>query len=411
MSKYSTTEQQQKQKPQEKEKKQQQQQQLQRITQFCEYHASNNTPIVLLTSGGTCAELEVNSVRCIDNFSTGQRGARSVEAFLKYGYAVLFLQREGSVEPFVNRILQLLQAKRWDMHLIRQLFGLDRSPNGTTSHNFSLQLNPTLQQNNQLRQTIQDIQKYGNSNKLHTILFRTVDQYLELLELACCTLQRTFGSTQNVSLCCVYLAAAVSDFYVPLEERSVHKMDSRANDGSVVLNLHPVPKVMGRVLSEWIPNAFLVSFKLETDMNVLFTKARLAMERYGSNVVVVNELHSRQRQVWLVDDSKQGEPYRIEKNENDDEKDMEDMIVREIIERHYEFISISGLQVPKDVVLSTVTDPESKSSNIVSFSKHIHSLVQSKEFLATVLEVSGTVMGAFLSYYLSGWLKPRSRRQ
>lgn len=39
-------------------------------------------------------------VRFIDNFSTGSRGSKSAECFLSEGYAVIFLHRKGSLEPF-----------------------------------------------------------------------------------------------------------------------------------------------------------------------------------------------------------------------------------------------------------------------------------------------------------------------
>jgi phosphopantothenate-cysteine ligase len=37
----------------------------------------------LVTSGGTSVPLELNTVRSIENFSTGTRGARSAEFFIK----------------------------------------------------------------------------------------------------------------------------------------------------------------------------------------------------------------------------------------------------------------------------------------------------------------------------------------
>ncbi len=37
----------------------------------------------------------------------------------------------------------------------------------------------------------------------------------------------------------------------------------------------------------------MISFKLETDMNILMHKAEHAMKKYGMNVVVANELHTR----------------------------------------------------------------------------------------------------------------------
>lgn len=60
----------------------------------------NRNKIVLVTSGGTTVPLENNTVRFIDNFSAGTRGASSAEQFLKNGYSVIFLHREFSLTPF-----------------------------------------------------------------------------------------------------------------------------------------------------------------------------------------------------------------------------------------------------------------------------------------------------------------------
>jgi len=57
--------------------------------------------LVCITSGGTTVPLERNCVRFIDNFSRGNRGAFSAESFLEAGYAVIFLTRAGSAQPFV----------------------------------------------------------------------------------------------------------------------------------------------------------------------------------------------------------------------------------------------------------------------------------------------------------------------
>ena len=60
----------------------------------------NNMPIVFITSGGTSVPLEKNTVRSVENFSTGTRGARSAEYFLKAGFPVIFFHREGTMCPF-----------------------------------------------------------------------------------------------------------------------------------------------------------------------------------------------------------------------------------------------------------------------------------------------------------------------
>ena len=41
-------------------------------------------------------------MRFIDNFSTGSRGSKSVECFLEDKYAVIFMHRKGSIEPFAQ---------------------------------------------------------------------------------------------------------------------------------------------------------------------------------------------------------------------------------------------------------------------------------------------------------------------
>lgn len=44
--------------------------------------------------------LEKNTVRSIENFSTGLRGALSAEEFLKKGYEVIYLHRDNAILPF-----------------------------------------------------------------------------------------------------------------------------------------------------------------------------------------------------------------------------------------------------------------------------------------------------------------------
>ena len=53
-----------------------------------------------MTSGGTTVPLERQTVRFIDNFSAGTRGATSAEYFLEAGYAVIFLHRQFSLLPY-----------------------------------------------------------------------------------------------------------------------------------------------------------------------------------------------------------------------------------------------------------------------------------------------------------------------
>jgi phosphopantothenate-cysteine ligase len=76
-----------------------------------------------------------------------------------------------------------------------------------------------------------------------------------------------------------------------------HKIQSRA--GSLQLELQQVPKMLGLLLEDWCPQAFLVSFKLETDPSLLEKKARGALAAYGHHMVVANLLASRHRLVLV----------------------------------------------------------------------------------------------------------------
>ena len=70
-----------------------------------------------MTSGGTTVPLEKNTVRFIDNFSTGTRGAVGAEYpcfyiliryFLHYGYYVIFLYRESTKRPYRSEVDEYL---------------------------------------------------------------------------------------------------------------------------------------------------------------------------------------------------------------------------------------------------------------------------------------------------------------
>ncbi|KAI8128195.1 Phosphopantothenate--cysteine ligase [Lucilia cuprina] len=57
-----------------------------------------------------------------------------------------------------------------------------------------------------------------------------------------------------------------------------HKMQS--GEGAPTISLQLVPKMLAPLVSLWVPHAFVVSFKLETDENLLITKARDSLSKY-----------------------------------------------------------------------------------------------------------------------------------
>lgn len=67
-----------------------------------------------------------------------------------------------------------------------------------------------------------------------------------------------------------------------------------------------VPKVLKPMVQQWAPEGFVVSFKLETDINLLIPKAEAALERYGHQIVIANDLQTRKDKVCFVTSSSVG---------------------------------------------------------------------------------------------------------
>jgi phosphopantothenate-cysteine ligase len=296
---------------------------------FIVQHATHHRPIAFVSSGGTAADLEVHSVRCLDNFSTGLRGAVSVEEFLARGYAVVHLWRRGSASPFARVLSQHLGIESANHGLnvesLGRLFAIegeddddelvktvlegerdpwltDSTPQAVTYEEVKrpskdvVSLNRGLVYSTRVHKALRERSAALQEGRLLTIPFRTVEEYIAKLQIC------AEGLDVCQSLTIFYLAAAVSDFYVPRSERSEHKIQSKDNSGEdgLVLKLKPVPKVIGMLRKTWAPGAFVVSFKLETDPDILRTKAERAVERYGCHMVIGNLLQSRHEKVFLL---------------------------------------------------------------------------------------------------------------
>ncbi|WFD01951.1 phosphopantothenate--cysteine ligase (ATP) [Malassezia obtusa] len=91
----------------------------------------------------------------------------------------------------------------------------------------------------------------------------------------------------------------VSDFFIPMDRMAEHKIQS--SDGALHLTMEPVPKVLSSLVREWVPDAYVVSFKLETDDNLIIPKAEKSLERYGHQLVIGNDLARRKTEVVLVE--------------------------------------------------------------------------------------------------------------
>ncbi|CCK71609.1 uncharacterized protein KNAG_0H01950 [Huiozyma naganishii CBS 8797] len=284
-------------------------------------HLVGRDKIVLVTSGGTTVPLENNTVRFIDNFSAGTRGSSSAEQFLLNGYSVIFLHREFSLTPF-NRSFQ--------------------NNNKTSFLDFIDDKGKVKDQYFQQFHKCKILyDKYLNKDrKLLLLPFTTVNQYLWSL--------RGIGQLLDYNGCLFYLAAAVSDFFVPFSKLPKHKIQSRdysldgdsnsggsntmtTADGKLIVNLDPVPKFLSRLVKSWASQAMIVSFKLETDEQILLDKAKYALNRYNHQLVIGNLLQTRSSEVvFVVPHVPEGYWIRSQKPH----KSIEEDIVPEVVKLH-----------------------------------------------------------------------------
>lgn len=247
-----------------------------KIKRFVQIHKDNGTRVALVTSGGTTVPLEHNTVRFVDNFSAGTRGSTSAEYFLKQDYAVIFLHRYKSLEPF---------SRRFPATTLLDMLEID-----SDNQKNSIKIIPS-----KVSEVLPVLKAYHafKEEKLLMVPFTTLPEYLHLLR----NTSEILSTIDKQAL--LYLAAAVSDFYVPSSQMVTHKIQSV--NGPLHLQLELVPKVLQPLVVNWVPNAFVVSFKLETDESLLIPKSKAALERYGHSVVVANELHSRKYKVVIVE--------------------------------------------------------------------------------------------------------------
>jgi len=60
-----------------------------------------------------------------------------------------------------------------------------------------------------------------------------------------------------------------------------------------------VPKILGQLKTKNNKNKIIVSFKLETDLDILESKVVRSFEKYGVDYVVANVLDQVRYKVWF----------------------------------------------------------------------------------------------------------------
>jgi phosphopantothenate-cysteine ligase len=263
--------------------------------EFIGRHGDQGRRVVLVTSGGTTVPLETQTVRYIDNFSAGTRGATSAEYFLQHGYAVIFLHRQFSLLPY----------SRHYSHNTRSFLDYMREADGRVVVD--------EQQSADMLHVLRQYTRVKQEGRLLILSFVTITEYLwDLREVA--KLMRPLGPKAMF-----YLAAAVSDFFVPRDRMVEHKIQSneefsqthpamdnaaapaaRTDGRKLVIDLEPVPKFLKQLVDGWAPDGMIVSFKLETDSSILVKKAQYSLNKYSHTLVIGNLLLTRKWEVVFV---------------------------------------------------------------------------------------------------------------
>lgn len=266
-----------------------------------------------MTSGGTTVPLEQRCVRYIDNFSSGHRGATSTEYFIKAGYAVIFLYRRGTFQPYCQSLPEdpLLECFECSDDSIIQV----RQPHTEA-----------------VKRAVSDHHAAIAGGHLLKLPFTTIFEYLQILQSIAMSM-KDLGS-----LAVFYLAAAVSDFYVPWKSMAEHKIQSAS--GPLDMRLVQVPKMLSALKKEWAPMAFCISFKLETDSKILLEKAEMALKKYRMHMVVANELSTRKEEVTVVTGN---EKILVCRDKTQADSDVEEPLIELIVGRHSAYVKDSDL--------------------------------------------------------------------
>jgi phosphopantothenate---cysteine ligase (ATP) len=449
-------------------------------------------PVALVSSGGTAADLERNPVRSLENFSTGYRGAVAVEEFLRRGYAVIHLQRTGSASPFARVVCDVLSslapvqqanhglslaslgklmavgaydvtadndpeacADDYDAgeDIVRAVLAADTwltddpsssivkpssqiNADGTTvakTDPNAIRLRQMIEKSPRVRQALRERSDALATNRLLTIPFRTVEEYIRNLQLATKCLHDCHA------LALVFLAAAVSDYYIPFLERPEHKLQSRDGGerpeigGILTLRLHPVPKVISNLRKEWAPDAFCVVFKLETDSTILRRKVEQTVDRYGCHLVVGNLLDSRHQKVWVFAPPTQSSACPRSGSEwtsreftkqssglssviSVDPDNLEAQLMDFVVESHFEYISYhyragndgaSSAPSIKAHGSPSLSDVEKRHRNLRERKRALAREMRWRQIQRTGLEIFGALAAFGISYAINQALRQR----
>uniref|UniRef100_K3WKA7 Fungal lipase-type domain-containing protein n=1 Tax=Globisporangium ultimum (strain ATCC 200006 / CBS 805.95 / DAOM BR144) TaxID=431595 RepID=K3WKA7_GLOUD len=222
----------------------------------------NRRGIALVTSGATIVPLDANNDTFVDLSAKIQehQGPACAEYLLHLGYAVVFLHREDSMQPFTRHFQKYIQNGAF-MSMLRV------RDQGLVVEGLDLGQQVRFQNITLLYNDAKD--------RLLNISFTTVQQYLMLLRVTA----RAVNAANNRGI--VILAATVGKFYVPTQDHDLAKKKK----GEFSVNFVRVPNLIKRVRKEWCPKAFLVTLKHEFQDGQMIEAAHGYIEKYGVNVI------------------------------------------------------------------------------------------------------------------------------
>uniref|UniRef100_A0A0R3WWZ6 DFP domain-containing protein n=1 Tax=Hydatigena taeniaeformis TaxID=6205 RepID=A0A0R3WWZ6_HYDTA len=194
-----------------------------------------------------------------------------------------------------------------------------------------------------------------SGDRLLLLDFTTVEDYLVKLRWICFLFNQGDLCRQGTLL---FLAAAVSDFFIPHDHLPQHKLHAGltsnrtssdniqyGTDGSLTIHLSPVPKVLGLISTKWVTSAMVVSFKLETDTSLVLDRAKAAFKRYQTHAVVANLLQTRKQEAWLIHELDGGNSGTGLSSEHltvvpSSSEELEDILTRRVAYLHTTFLAL-----------------------------------------------------------------------
>ena len=169
---------------------------------------------------------------------------------------------------------------------------------------------------------------------------------------------------------------------------------------------------MGLLRQTWAPDAFVISFKLETDKAILRQKAERAVERYGCHMVIGNLLQSRHDKVWILspDDFQNKSPLNardwsmieIAKVRGSSMDSLESSIIDYVVKSHFEFISwhfnVNG---------SYAKAMQYAQEKLLEEEKKVKQTLFWNKAKSVALEIAGGVLTLWITYSINSVLQRR----